>query len=139
MVSRYRKRISGPLLDRIDLHVHVPSVQAEKLATDTQKSESSQIIQKRVQKARIIQEGRFKKISIHSNAEMSNKMVKEYCLLSDTEMNFLRSAIARFSLSARGYYRIIKIARTIADLAGEKDITIPHIAEALQYRPGEET
>ena len=138
VVSRYRKRISGPLLDRIDLHVHIPAVQPEKLTMKTQKGESSEIVRERVQRARNIQIKRFKPFSIPSNGEMSNKMVKELLPLSDETMKFLRQAMSQFSLSARGYYRVLKVSRTIADLAGDTDITIPHIAEALQYRPSEE-
>jgi len=137
-VSRYGKRISGPLLDRIDLHVQVPAVQAEKLTTKSEKGESSESVRKRVQKARTVQVKRFKQINIQSNAEMSNKMVKEWCSLSDETQKFLRQAISQFSLSARGYYRMIKVARTIADLSGDTNITTVHIAEALQYRPNEE-
>jgi len=137
-VSRYKKRISGPLLDRIDLHVHVPAVQPEKFTTGFIRGESSTEIRKRVQVARNIQIKRFKKISIPSNAEMSNKLIKEFCSLSDDAGKFLRQAISQFSLSARGYYRVFKVARTIADLSGEIDITVFHIAEALQYRPQED-
>lgn len=138
MITRYRKRISGPLLDRIDLHVHVPAVQAEKLTTSFEKAESSAVVRKRVQKARDIQLKRFESIGISSNAEMSNKMVKDWCPLASESMQFLRQAITQFSLSARSYYRIIKVSRTIADLAGEDDILTTHIAEALQFRPVEE-
>lgn len=138
VISRYRKRISGPLLDRIDLHVHIPAVQPEKLTMKTQKGELSKTVRERVQKARNIQVNRFKSFGIPSNGEMNNKMVKELLPLSDETMKFIRQAISQFSLSARGYYRVLKVSRTIADLAGDTDIAIPHIAEALQYRPSEE-
>jgi magnesium chelatase family protein len=138
MVTRYKKRISGPLLDRIDLHVEVPAVQPEKLTGEKQRCESSETVRKRVQQARSIQLKRFEKIGIHNNAEMSNKMVKEFCPLSVETLAFLRTAISQFALSARSYYRIIKVARTIADISADNDITYSHIAEALQYRPIEE-
>jgi len=137
-ISRYKKRISGPLLDRIDLHVHVPAVQPDKLTLQKGMSEPSEVIRKRVQRARNIQSKRFETIGIHSNAEMNNKMVKDLCPLSDDTMRFLRQATTQFSLSARGFYRVIKVARTIADLSGDSAVSISHIAEALQYRPEEE-
>lgn len=135
-VTRYQKRISGPIIDRIDLHVQVPAVTTEKL-TGNFTSECSAVVQKRVQNARDRQVARFIKEAISSNAEMSTRQVNAYCLLPIETQQFLRQAAARFTLSARSYYRIIKVARTIADLEGEKQIALPHIAEALQYRPKE--
>jgi len=135
MVTRYQKRVSGPLIDRIDLHVQVPVVPMEKLTDVHTKSESSRIVQRRVQRARDMQTARFRAQKITANAEMSTKMVKELCPLSEEVRSFLQQAIVRMGLSARSYYRMIKVARTIADLAGEKSIALPHVAEALQYRP----
>lgn len=133
-VLRYRKRISGPIIDRIDLHVMVPIVATEKL-TGSITAESSAVVQKRVQRARDKQTQRFSDSHIQSNAEMTTRMVKEFCPLSEEVLSFLRQAVSRMGLSARGYYRVIKVSRTIADLSGEKDILLPHVAEALQYRP----
>lgn len=138
IVSRYRKRISGPIIDRIDLHVHVPAVDVEKLTQGVGRGETSQIINKRVQQARDIQEKRYKKLGITSNTELSTKMVKELCPLSQDVLVFLRQAVTKMGLSARSYYRVIKVSQTIADLSGDKDIVLPHVAEALQYRPKEE-
>lgn len=136
-ISRYQKRISGPILDRIDLHVHVPAVAVEKLTVDNIRSESSQVIRQRIENARIVQIRRLNGTGCVSNAEMSTKMVKAVCPLSTETSAFFRQAVIRLSLSARSYYRVLKVARTIADLSGEETIVIPHIAEALQYRPGE--
>lgn len=134
VVTRYKKRISGPILDRIDLHVTVPAVQVEKLTSQTV-AETSQNIRKRVQKARDIQLSRFANLKWKENAEMSTRAVKELCTVSSEVATFLRQAVSRFNLSARGFYRIIKVSRTIADLAEKGDIALPHVAEALQYRP----
>lgn len=132
-ILRYQKRISGPIIDRIDLHVRVPAVNVEKLTGDV-RSESSKSIQSRVQKARTTQRHRLKKAGLHSNSEMTNSMVKKMDLASDVP-SFLRQAVVRLHLSARSYYRVLKVSRTIADLAGEMTITLSHVAEALQYRP----
>ena len=136
-ISRYQKRISGPILDRIDIHLEVPAVKVEKLTLDSrkQKLEDSNTVRKRAQKARDIQLRRFKGLSITSNSEMSTKQVKEFCELDAACLDLLRMAVARMGLSARAYFRVIKIARTIADLEASKTIQPANIAEALQYRP----
>ena len=134
MITRYQKRISGPILDRIDMHISVPAVKVEKL-TSKFKSESSSIIQKRVQKARDIQLKRFKGLKITSNAEMNNKQLKAFCNLDEASILLLKQAISKLNLSARAFHRVIKIARTIADLEGSIKIKSNHVAEALQYRP----
>ncbi len=133
-IMRYQKRISGPLLDRIDLHVFVPSVPVEKFS-DTENRETSKQIRQRVQRARDMQLRRFSGIAIQSNSQMSNKHMKQYCPLSEEVLQFMRQAISRLQLSARSYYRIIKVARTIADLSEVKEVAVSHIAEALQFRP----
>lgn len=136
MINRYQKRISGPILDRIDIHVDVPSVETQKLVTKTAvKTETSKSIQRRVQAARETQLKRFTKTGLKSNADMSTRNVKDFCVISDECRTILTSAVATMNLTARSYFKIIKIARTIADLGGEKLILANHIAEALQYRP----
>lgn len=135
MISRYQKRISGPILDRIDIHIDVPSVETQKLVDNKSKQESSKQIQKRVQAAREFQIKRFKNTQIKCNAEMSTRDVNKFCFLSNECRNILTNAVATMGLTARSYFKVIKISRTIADLAGEKFISINHIAEALQYRP----
>ncbi|MBI4028754.1 MAG: YifB family Mg chelatase-like AAA ATPase [Candidatus Blackburnbacteria bacterium] len=137
-ISRYQKRISGPILDRIDLHIEVPQVKAEKLIAAGTKAESSKIIQKRVQNARNIQLERFKGLKTKNNAEMSTKLAREYCKLTLDEEKLMRQAISSLGLSARSYYKVLKVARTIADLEQEKDIGQKHLSEALQFRPREE-
>ncbi len=137
MISRYQKRISGPILDRIDIHIDVPSVETQKLVSkiDVGKSENSKEIQKRVQDAREMQLRRFKGTPVKSNSEMTTREVKNYCEISDDVRVILTSAVATMDLTARSYFKVIKIARTIADLGGEKEISVSHVAEALQYRP----
>ncbi len=138
-IIRYQKRISGPIIDRIDLHAHVPAVAVEKLTGATFNAESSRVVQQRVQEARDRQLHRLKKYSLSANTEMSTKIVKDLCLLSPEVHAFLRQAVSRLGLSARSYYRVIKVSRTIADLAGDHEITLPHVAESLQYRPKEDS
>lgn len=135
-ITRYQKRISGPILDRIDIHVTVPAVKVEKL-TSTFKSESSKTIQARVQKARDAQIKRFRGLKIKANSEMSGKVMKEYCNLNSESIALLKTAISKLNLSARSFYRVVKIARTIADLELSPKIKSHNIAEALQYRPTE--
>jgi magnesium chelatase family protein len=138
VVSRYQKRISGPILDRIDLHIHVPAVSTEKLTDRSIQNETSKKVRKRVQKARNLQTERLRVYGLQANAEMSTRVVRECVQLSTECEQFLRQAVHRFRLSARGYYRVIKVARTIADLSDEQKIALPHVAEALQYRPTDE-
>jgi magnesium chelatase family protein len=135
-ISRYQKRISGPILDRIDIHIDVPSVETQKLISDDKiKRETSGEIQKRVQKARDIQLKRFTGMKLKSNSEMTTRDVKKFCEISPDTQTLMTSAVATMNLSARSYFKVIKIARTIADLSGAKEISTIHIAEALQYRP----
>ena len=132
-VQRYLNKISGPLLDRIDLHVEVTPVSFDEMTQD-RKSESSEIIRERVTQARDIQRERFKEKGIHSNAMMGSQMVKEVCQINEAGKVLLKTAMQRLGLSARAYDRILKVARTIADLEGTEAIQIQHVAEAIQYR-----
>lgn len=137
-ISRYQKRVSGPILDRIDIHVNVPEVKIEKLVGVSRGAETSEEIRKRAQTARNRQLLRFKKNGLKSNAEMSTREVKEFCKLSGECEKIMRHAVSQMGLSARSYYKVLKTARTIADLEGIEDIQANHISEALQYRPKEE-
>lgn len=133
-IIRYQKRLSGPILDRIDLHIEVPAVKIEKLTDQGVIAEESSSIRKRVQQARNIQRRRLGKTNLTCNAEMQTKEVKEFCSLNQDCLNLLRQAVSQMNLSARGFYRVIKVARTIADLGQEEKISVAHLAEALQYR-----
>ena len=134
VVQKYLNKVSGPLLDRIDLHVEVTPVTFDQM-TETRKAETSAEIQPRVDKARQVQEARFKDYAeIHSNAMMPPQMVKDLCQISQEGRTLLKTAMERLGLSARAYDRILKVARTIADLTGTDDIEIQHLAEAIQYR-----
>jgi len=133
-IINYQKKISGPLLDRIDLHVEVPKVKFEKL-TEQDTAETSAVIRQRVELARQIQLKRFLDLSVITNAEMSSRQTKEFCPVDDKTLELLRQAVNQLGLSARSYFRVLKLARTIADLAGEEKIKLEHVAEALQYRP----
>ena len=133
-IINYRKKISGPILDRIDLHIEVPRVKFDKLASDSS-GESSANIKNRVEGARLKQAERFKDTNFITNSEMSSAMVKHFCQVDGASTNLLHQAVDQMHLSARGYFRILKLARTIADLADEEKILTAHIAEALQYRP----
>ncbi|RME82436.1 MAG: ATP-binding protein [Caldilineae bacterium] len=134
-VQNYQKRISGPLLDRIDIHIEVPRVDFEKLSDDT-RGEPSAVIRERVQRAREIQEERLREVPHAScNADMGPTEVREFCRLDETGHQLVGAAMRQLGLSARAYHRVLKLARTIADLAGSEQIQTPHIAEAIQYRP----
>ena len=137
VVTKYQKRISGPLLDRIDIHIEVPRVDYEKLSGDRM-GESSESIRARVQAARDIQLKRFSKngsSDIICNADMRIGEIRQFCKLQDDGQTLMRAAMSQLNLSARAYHRILKLARTIADLAGCEEIQSAHLAEALQYRP----
>jgi magnesium chelatase family protein len=131
-VTRYKAKISGPLLDRIDMHIEVPALKEEEL-TGAGLSENSAVIHARVERARSAQIGRQGK----ANFAMGTKEIEIYCQPDEAGLLLLKTAIARLNLSARAYHRILKVARTIADVAGEVDIKSPHIAEAVQYRRSE--
>jgi magnesium chelatase family protein len=133
-VQKYLNKISGPLLDRIDLHVEVTPVPFSELSS-AQKFEKSETIRKRVIKAAEIQTERFKdNPGMYCNAQMSSKKLKEICIISQAGSNLLKVAMEKLNLSARAYDRILKVSRTIADLAGSEDIKVEHLAEAIQYR-----
>ncbi len=133
MIQRYRTRLSGPLLDRIDLQVEVPRVPHSDLA-DTRPAEASVVIRGRVEQAREIQQARFSRLRIHCNARMGPKQLQTFCRADTAGQELLKQVTDRLGLSARTYTRLLKVARTIADLAGSEDIEVKHLAEAIQYR-----
>jgi len=134
MVQKYLSKVSGPLLDRIDIHIEVTPVNFDQLA-DTRKSESSEHIRERVMRAREIQETRFtENEGIYCNAQMSSTTVRKVCEISTAGQNLLKTAMNKLQLSARAYDRILKVARTIADLSASEEIKTEHLAEAIQYR-----
>lgn len=132
-IQRYQGRISGPLLDRFDLQIEVPRLREFELDS-VQKGESSAVIRGRVERARQIQRDRYARAANFCNAHMSNKDIREYCNIDQASKDLLRQAVQRFSLSARAYTRILKLARTVADLEGASEISFTHLAEAIQYR-----
>ena len=132
-IRRYRSKISGPLMDRIDIHVEVPAVPYRDL-TNRPGEESSAQIRMRVTQARAIQSRRYQRSRIHCNAQMNSRQIKMYCTIDAACMRLLETAIETLALSARAYHRILKIARTLADLSGDASIGEAHIAEAIQYR-----
>ncbi len=145
-VTKYQKRISGPLLDRIDIHIEVPRVDYQKLSSDRM-GESSEAIRCRVEAARQRQRERFEGVrrlqsslsnsadSLLCNADMRVGEIRQFCKLAEAGESLIRAAMGQMNLSARGYHRVLKLARTIADLAGSESIQAAHLAEALQYRP----
>ena len=132
-IRMYQRRISQPVMDRIDLCVSVSEIKYEELSTP-QKGEASAAIRERVMRAHEIQLERYKNMSINFNAELTGSMTMEFCPLGRSEKELMEKAFEKYALSARGYHRLLKVSRTIADMAGEKDIKVPHIMEALCYR-----
>ena len=138
-INRYKSRISGPLLDRIDIHIEVPRIKYRDIRDQKKQNEKSNLIRERVVKARKIQELRFCGTPITSNAQMGSKEVRYYCQLTGNGTKLLKDAFERLYLSVRAYYRILKVARTIADLCESDEIGQEHIAEAIQYRSFDRT
>jgi magnesium chelatase family protein len=134
IITRYQKRISGPLLDRIDMHIEVPRLQYEKLSDD-RIGEPSRTIRERIEAARYRQRLRLQGEGVTCNADMGPGAVQAHCPLDEESSNLLRQAMNQLQLSARAYHRTLKLARTIADLTDSENITPPHLAEALGYRP----
>ena len=133
-IQRYVGRISGPLLDRIDIHVDVPAVRFKELRGEAPQAESSAAIRARVLSARERQRRRFGGAGVFSNAQMSPRLIRRFCPIDDECERMLEGAMARLGLSARAYDRILKVSRTIADLDGGDTIQLHHIAEAINYR-----
>jgi magnesium chelatase family protein len=137
-ITKYQKRVSGPILDRIDLHVEVPAVKHQKLIEKEPSGKSSKVVRDEVQAARERQQKRFAGTPLTCNSEMTAKNIKKYCQLDEEEEDFLHQAVVQMDLSARAYHRILKVARTVADLSGREKIESKYLAEALQYRPQRE-
>jgi magnesium chelatase family protein len=133
-ISRYRKRISGPLMDRVDIFVEVPHIDYERL-TDDRAGESSEKVRARVDAARRFQQERFKEAGLTCNAEMTPADVKKFCQVEPSARGLLQAAMKQLYLSARAFHRVLKLARTIADMENTRTIGAGHVAEALQYRP----
>lgn len=135
MIMNYQSRLSGPLMDRIDLHLNVPAVDINKLMSSSKvQTTNSKTIREQVVKARNIQNKRFKGLSVYTNANMKNKHIKEFVDITPEALVLLKQAVNTYNLSARTYFRLIKVSQTIADLAGSAKVLPNHVAEALQYR-----
>ena len=134
VVSRYQRRISGPFIDRVDIFIEVPHVDYEKL-TDQRLGESSASVQERVKAARAIQAKRFEGTRLVCNAEMTAAEVRQFCNVEESAQSLLKAAMKQLYLSARAFHRVLKLARTIADLDRAEVIKAQHLAEAMQYRP----
>ena len=133
MIEKYINKISGPMLDRIDIHIEVQQVKYDELNSNNH-SETSEEVRKRVDIARQIQNERYKEFGIYSNSELNNNMIEEYCSINEESKVMLKKAFDKFGLSVRAYHKILKVARTIADLEENKNIQTSHVAEAIQYR-----
>ncbi len=133
-VTRYQKRISGPLLDRIDIHLEVPRIDYEQLA-DRRPGEKSEAVRERVERAGAVQASRFAQVGILTNADMGPREVQLFARLDASGEQLMRTAVRQLALSARAYHRVLKLSRTIADLACSDQVRTEHVAEALQYRP----
>ncbi|MGN0463860.1 MAG: ATP-binding protein, partial [Acutalibacteraceae bacterium] len=131
--AKYLAKVSGPLLDRLDIHVEVPQVEFKKLADD-EKGECSADIRKRVNAARRIQQERFKGTNVKCNAKMTPDMTRQFCKIDETQKKFLEESFEKLGLSARAYDKILRVARTIADLDASENIELIHLREAVQYR-----
>ena len=134
-VQRYLSRVSGPILDRIDIHIEVPPVKYNELSGTAEDGERSADIRARVNRARKVQLRRFKDLpGVHANARITSARVQRYCQLDEDGERILKRSIESFGFSARAYHRILKVARTIADCDGGGDIRAEHVSEAIQYR-----
>ena len=133
-IQRYRAKLSGPLLDRIDLIIEVPRLTTEELINTKTEAEPSASIRERVIKARKLQAKRYEQEGILTNSELSAEMIKKYCVLDEKSQQILKLAAQKYQLSGRKYNRVLKIARTIADLNNSENITSEHLTQALQYR-----
>jgi magnesium chelatase family protein len=133
-VQKYRSRISGPLLDRIDIHIDVPAIEIQDLSANAE-SESSELVRNRVTRARLVQRKRLRgENGVRCNARLPNRLIRKYCQLDSAGLDLIKQAANSLNLSARAYDRILKVARTIADLAGSERINVEHLSEAVQYR-----
>ncbi len=132
-IQNYISKVSGPLLDRIDIHIEIPAIKYKEL-TEAKEAEGSIIIKSRVERSREIQRARFKNNDTFYNAQMNTRIIKKYCLLEDPARELLKMAMTELRFSARAYDKILKVSRTIADLAGSETILAEHISEAIQYR-----
>ncbi len=132
-IQSYRSRVSGPLMDRIDIHIEVPAIKFNEIASDAA-AEPSSSIRERVTSARQVQQERFKPDGIYANAQMKPRHLRKYCRINEDSQNLMEKAMNKLGLSARAYNRILKVARTIADLESSGQIASHHISEAIQYR-----
>ena len=133
-INRYRSKLSGPLLDRIDIQIDVPRLTTDELINTETEAESSAEIRKRVVSARKIQKERYKNVGILTNSQLTADLVKKYCQVDEGSKDILKLAVAKYQLSGRRYDRVLKLSRTIADLDNSEIITSKHITQALQYR-----